>query len=41
VAGFARMAGVKLLIGTAQEVDESELDKNGFYLGRYRSLQDR
>jgi hypothetical protein len=35
-----RMASVKPLISTAQEVDESELDKHGFYLGRYRSLQD-
>ena len=35
-----RMVSVKPLISTAQEVDESELDKNGFYLGRYRSLQD-
>ena len=35
-----RMVGVKPLISTAQEVDECELDKHGFYLGRYRSLQD-
>ena len=35
-----RMASVNPLIRTAREVDESELDKNGFYLGQYRSLQD-
>jgi hypothetical protein len=34
------MTSVKPLIRTAQDVDESELDRNGFYLGRYRSLQD-
>ena len=35
-----RMASVNPLISTAREVDESELDKNGFYLGQYHSLQD-
>jgi hypothetical protein len=34
-----RMTSVKPLISTAQDVDESDLDRNGFYLGRYRSLQ--
>jgi hypothetical protein len=32
-----RMASVKPLISTAQEVDESELDDNGFYPREYRS----
>jgi len=27
------------LMRTAKEVDESDLDEWGFYLGRYRSLQ--
>jgi hypothetical protein len=32
-----RMASVKPLISTAREVDESELDDNGFYPRRSRS----
>ena|GEM_PF-1879197 len=34
-----RMVGVKPLISTAREVEESELDERGFYSGRQRSLQ--
>jgi hypothetical protein len=35
-----RMASVRPLVSTAWEVEESALDKHGFYLGPYRSLQD-
>jgi hypothetical protein len=34
-----RMVGVKPLISTALEVEESELDERGFYSGRQRGLQ--
>jgi hypothetical protein len=34
-----RMVGVKPLISTALEVEESELDERGFYIGRQRGLQ--
>jgi len=33
------MESVKPLRSTALEVDDSELDEYGFYLGRYRSIQ--